>query len=85
MPVIGSSVAFAVCMTVTAFAGHAGEMDNPGAPVVLPFEMWLGVMGVALLMLIAIGWLVSNAVRLRKIDRRLRSLEEKNTGNSAMR
>jgi hypothetical protein len=77
MPVVSSSIAFAVRMTATVFAGHAGEMDNPGAPVVLPFEMWLGVMGVAVLMLIAIGWLVSNAVRLRRIDRRLRSLEEK--------
>jgi hypothetical protein len=77
MPVVSSSLAVAVRMMATAFAGHAGEMDNPGAPVVLPFEMWLGVMGVAVLMLIAIGWLVSNAVRLRKIDRRLRSLEEK--------
>ena len=60
-----------------AFAGHAGEMENPGAPVVLPFEMWLGVMGIALLLLIAIAWVVGNAFRLRKIDRRLRILEEK--------
>jgi len=60
-----------------AFAGHAGEMDNPGSPVVLPFEMWLGLMGVALLLLIAIAWLVGNAVRLRRIDRRLRVLEGK--------
>ena len=30
-----------------AFAGHAGAMENPGTPVVLPFEMWLGVMGIA--------------------------------------
>ena len=58
-----------------AFAGHAGEMDNPGTPVVLPFEMWLGLMGLALLLLIAIAWLVGNAFRLRKIDRRLRVLE----------
>jgi len=60
-----------------AFAGHAGEMDNPGSPVVLPFEMWLGVMGLALLLLIAIAWLVGNAFRLRRIDRRLRVLEGK--------
>jgi len=60
-----------------AFAGHAGEMDHPGSPVVLPFEMWLGLMGVALLLLIAIAWLVGNAFRLRKIDRRLRVLEGK--------
>ena len=58
-----------------ALAGHAGDMENPGAPVVLPFEMWLGMMGVAVLLLIAIGWLVGNAVRLRKIDRRLQVLE----------
>ncbi|HEY3198454.1 MAG TPA: hypothetical protein VGJ57_10600 [Nitrospirales bacterium] len=58
-----------------AFAGHAGEMDNPGTPVVLPFEMWLGLMGLALLLLIAIAWLVGNAFRLRRIDRRLRVLE----------
>ena len=60
-----------------AFSGHAGEMDNPGSPVVLPFEMWLGLMGVALLLLIAIAWLVGNAFRLRRIDRRLRVLEGK--------
>lgn len=60
-----------------AVAGHAGEMENPGAPVVLPFEMWLGVMGLALLLLIAIAWVVGNAFRLRKIDRRLRILEDK--------
>jgi hypothetical protein len=60
-----------------AFAGHAGEMENPGTPVVLPFEMWLGVMGLALLLLIAIAWIAGNAFRLRKIDRRLRILEEK--------
>jgi hypothetical protein len=52
-------------------------MENPGTPVVLPFEMWLGVMGVALLLLIAIAWIVGNALRLRKIDRRLRILEDK--------
>lgn len=60
-----------------ALAGHAGEMENPGTPVVLPFEMWLGVMGLALLLLIAIAWIAGNAFRLRKIDRRLRILEEK--------
>ena len=64
-------------MALPAFAGHAGEMDNPGSPVVLPLEMWLGVMAVALLVLVAIGWLIGNAVRLRKIDRRLRILEQK--------
>ena len=68
---------FAHCVTSLAFAGHAGEMDNPGSPVVLPFEMWLGVMGLALLLLIAIAWLVGNAFRLRGIDRRLRVLEGK--------
>jgi hypothetical protein len=51
------------------------QIENPTSPVILPFEMWLGVMGVALLLVIAIGWLVGNAVRLRKIDRRLKSLE----------
>nr|ALS88950.1 protein of function (DUF2518) [uncultured bacterium] len=60
-----------------AVAGHAGEMENPGTPVVLPFEMWLGVMGIALLLLMAIAWIAGNAFRLRKIDRRLRILEEK--------
>ena len=60
-----------------AFAGHAGEMENPGTPVVLPFEMWLGVMGIALLLLIAIAWVAGNSLRVRKIDRRLRILEEK--------
>ena len=60
-----------------AFAGHAGEMENPGTPVVLPFELWLGVMGLALLLLMAIAWIAGNAFRLRKIDRRLRILEEK--------
>ena len=60
-----------------AFAGHAGEMENPGTPVVLPFEMWLVVMGIALLLLMAIAWIAGNALRLRKIDRRLRILEEK--------
>jgi flagellar biogenesis protein FliO len=53
------------------------QIENPTSPVILPFEMWLGVMGVALLLVIAIGWLVGNAVRLRKIDRRLKSLEGK--------
>ena len=60
-----------------AVAGHAGEMENPGTPIVLPFEMWLGVMGIALLLVMAIAWSVGNALRLRKIDRRLRILEEK--------
>lgn len=60
-----------------AFAGHAGEMENPGSPVVLPFEMWLGLMGIALLLVIAIAWLLGNAFWLRKIDRRLRTLEGK--------
>jgi len=60
-----------------AVAGHAGEMENPGTPVVLPFEMWLGVMGIGLLLLMAIAWIAGNALRLRKIDRRLRILEEK--------
>ena len=60
-----------------AFAGHAGEMENPGSPVVLPFEMWLGLMGIALLLVIAIAWLLGNAFWLRKIDRRLRILEGK--------
>jgi len=64
-------------LTSLAFAGHASEMENPGTPVVLPFEMWLGVMGIALLLLIAIAWVVGNALRLRKIDRRLRILEGK--------
>jgi hypothetical protein len=53
------------------------QIDNPTSPVVLPFEMWLGVMGVALLLVIAIGWLIINAMRLRKIDRRLKTLEGK--------
>ena len=53
------------------------QIENPTSPVVLPFEMWLGVMGVALLLVIAIGWLVGNAIRLRKIDRRLKTLEGK--------
>ena len=60
-----------------AFAGHGGTMENPGTPVVLPVEMWLGVMGIALLLLVAIAWVVGNALRLRKIDRRLRILEGK--------
>ena len=64
-------------LSSVAVAGHAGEMENPGTPVVLPFEMWLGVMGIALLLLIAIAWVVGNALRLRKIDRRLRILEGK--------
>jgi hypothetical protein len=64
-------------MEFLAFAGHGGDMDNPGSPVVLPFEIWLGVMGIALLLLLAIAWLVGNAFRLRKIDRRLRILEGK--------
>jgi hypothetical protein len=68
---------FAHYVNSLAFAGHAGEMDNPGSPVVLPFEMWLGVMGLALLLLIAIAWLVGNAFQLRRIDRRLRVLEGK--------
>jgi len=45
--------------------------------MVLPFEMWIGVMGVAVLLVIAIGWLIGNAMRLRKIDRRLKTLEGK--------
>jgi hypothetical protein len=68
---------FAPYLHSLAFAGHAGEMDHPGSPVVLPFELWLGVMGLALLLLVAIAWLVGNAFRLRRIDRRLRVLEGK--------
>jgi len=58
-------------------AGHAGGMDNPGAPVVLPYELWAGLVGVAVLLLITIAWLAGNAWHLHKIDRRLRLLEEK--------
>jgi hypothetical protein len=68
---------FAHYVDSLAFAGHAGEMDHPGSPVVLPFEMWLGVMGLALLLLFVIAWLVANAFQLRRIDRRLRVLEGK--------
>jgi hypothetical protein len=64
-------------VVTAAFAGHAGDMDNPGAPVVLPVELWLGVMGIAVLVLIAVAWLAVNAARLRKIDRRLSLLERK--------
>jgi len=64
-------------LRLQAFAGHAGATENPGTPVVLPFELWLGVMGIALLLLVAIAWIVGNALRLRKIDRRLRILEGK--------
>lgn len=53
------------------------QINNPTSPVVLPFELWIGVMGVALLLVIAIGWLVINAMRLRKIDRHLKTLEGK--------
>ena len=68
---------FALYVNSLAFAGHGGDMDHPGSPVVLPFEMWLGVMGIALLLLLAIAWLIGNAFILRKIDRRLRMLEGK--------
>jgi hypothetical protein len=64
-------------LATAALAGHAGAADNPGTPVVLPFELWLGVMAIALLLLIAIAWLVGNALRLQKLDRRLRALEER--------
>jgi hypothetical protein len=53
------------------------QIENPTGPVILPFEMWLGVMVVALLLVIAIGWLIVNAISLRKIDRRLKTLEGK--------
>ncbi len=53
------------------------QIQSPQSPVILPFEMWLGLMAVALLLLIAIGWLVGNALQLRKIDRRLKTLEGK--------
>jgi hypothetical protein len=53
------------------------QIENPTVPVILPFEMWLGVMVVALLLVIAIGWLIVNAISLRKIDRRLKTLEGK--------
>ena len=53
------------------------QINNPTSPVVLPFELWIGVMGVALLLVIAIGWLIGNVMRLRKIDRRLKTLEGK--------
>lgn len=68
---------FALYVNSLAFAGHGGDMIHPGSPVVLPFEMWLGVMGIALLLLLAIAWLIGNAFILRKIDRRLRMLEGK--------
>jgi hypothetical protein len=58
------------------------QIEHPTAgPVVLPFEIWLAVMGVALLLVIAIAWLIGNDMRLRKIDRRLRSLEGKQTSS----
>ena len=55
----------------------ASQIENPTTPVILPFEIWLAVMGVALLLVIAIGWLIVNDMRLRKIDRRLKTLEGK--------
>ena len=60
-----------------AFAGHSEEIGAPNMPVILPYELFIGLVGVAALMLIAIAWLASNAWRLRKIDQRLRILEEK--------
>jgi hypothetical protein len=51
------------------------QIENPAGPAVLPAEMWLGVMAVALLLVVAIVWLFVNDLRLRKIDRRLKSIE----------
>ena len=51
------------------------QIENLTGPVILPFEMWLGVMVVALLLVIAIGWLIVNAISLRKIEHRLKTLE----------
>ena len=53
------------------------QIEQPASPVVLPFELWLGVMALALLLVIAIAWLFVNDLRLRKIDRRLKSIEGK--------
>ena len=64
-------------LVAATLAGHAGGMDNPGAPVVLPYELWAGLVGMAVLLLITIAWLAGNAWHLHKIDRRLRLLEEK--------
>jgi hypothetical protein len=46
-------------------------------PVILPYELFIGMVGIAALMLIALVWLAGNAWRLRKIDQRLRVLEGK--------
>jgi uncharacterized membrane protein required for colicin V production len=60
-----------------ALAGHSEEVGAPNMPVILPYELFMGIIGVAALMLIALVWLAGNAWRLRKLDQRLRVLEGK--------
>jgi hypothetical protein len=60
-----------------AFAGHSEEIGAPNMPVILPYEFFIGIVGLAALMVITILWLAGNAWRLRKIDQRLRLLEGK--------
>ena len=56
-----------------AYAGHAGEMDNPG---LMPHELVTGLVGLAAILLLAILALAWVIWRLRGLDRRLRELEE---------
>ena len=59
-------------LTSPAFAGHAGEMDNPG---LMPHELLAGLVGLAGMLLLTILVLTWVVWRLRGLERRLRELE----------
>ncbi len=59
-------------LTSPAFAGHAGEMDNPG---LMPHELLAGLVGLAAMLLFTILALTWVAWRLRGLEQRLRELE----------
>lgn len=60
----------------SAWGGHAGE---GGTAAILPFEFLIGLAGLAVLLLIVLAWLIGVAWRLRRIERRLGSMESNRT------
>ena len=60
-------------LAAPAFAGHAGEMDAPG---LMPHELVASLVGLAAVLLFTVLSLAWVVWRLRRLDRRLRDLEE---------
>ncbi len=60
-------------MASPVFAGHAGEMEGPG---VMPHELMVSLVWLAAILLVTILALAWVSWRLRRLDRRLRELEE---------